>query len=97
MAYPEYRLTGHIQGVGWAITNNEGPTLAPIPTIDPTFDWVRLAQRFPVRIVIEDPPADAPIRMGATAAVIVLPKEDELHPRRFPALHRFFEKLGLVD
>lgn len=97
LAYPEQRLTGHIQGIGWAITNKEGPTLAPVPTVDPTFDWIRLAQRFPVRIVIKDPPADAPIRMGATASVIVLPQEDKLHARQFPRLYRFFEKLGLID
>jgi len=97
MAFPEQRLSGRIQGIGWAITDTEGPTLDPIPTTSPTLDWVRLAQRFPTRIIVEDPPAEVPLRMGATAAVIVLPHANELPRPRFPWIRRLFEKLDLVD
>ncbi|MEE2681095.1 MAG: biotin/lipoyl-binding protein [Planctomycetota bacterium] len=97
MSYPQYRLKGRIQGIGWAITDTEGPTLDPIPTVSPTLDWVRLAQRFPVRIVIEDHPPEVTLRMGATAMVIVLPGEDELPKARFPAIREFFTRLKLAD
>ena len=97
MAYPEETLSGRIQGIGWAITDTEGPTLDPIPTTNPTLDWVRLAQRFPVRIVIENPPEKAPLRIGATAAVIVLPHSNELPRPRFPWIRRLFQGLNLVD
>ena len=97
MSYPQYRIKGRIQGIGWAITDTEGPTLDPIPTVSPTLDWVRLAQRFPVRIVIEDHPPEVTLRMGATAMVIVLPGEDELPKARFPWIRDLFARLNLTD
>ncbi|MGC1890695.1 MAG: hypothetical protein WA709_32225 [Stellaceae bacterium] len=33
----------------------------------PTLNWVRLAQRIPVRIILYAPPPDAPFRMEMTA------------------------------
>ena len=97
MSFPQQRFKGRIQGIGWAITDTEGPTLNPIPTTDPTLDWVRLAQRFPVRITIEDDPEDFPLRMGATAAVIILPEEGQLPRRRFPWIRDFFQRLDVTD
>ena len=97
MAFPGRAIKGRIQGIGWAITDTEGPTLDPIPTVSPTLDWVRLAQRFPVRIILEEIPEDVEIRMGATAAVIVLPDEGSLPKPMFPELRAFAKKLGLVD
>ena len=41
-----------------------------LPTIAKTLNWVRLAQRFPVRILLENPPDDL-MRIGATAVVVV--------------------------
>ncbi|MCY1279724.1 multidrug resistance protein MdtN [compost metagenome] len=42
-----------------------------LPNINPTFNWVRLAQRVPVRIVLEDVPADVRLVSGRTATVSV--------------------------
>ncbi|MCH2133390.1 MAG: biotin/lipoyl-binding protein [Phycisphaerales bacterium] len=95
MAYPLKRFKGVVQGIGWALYQNNGATMGLLPDVSPTLDWVRLAQRFPVRIIVEDAPPDLPLRMGATASVIVLTREGELPPRRFPWLGRFFNWLGL--
>lgn len=46
---------------------------AGLPRIQPTFDWVRLAQRIPVEIDLIDPPVDAPLIVGATASVSIRP------------------------
>ena len=97
MAYPQYRIKGRIQGIGWAITDTEGPSLDPIPTVSPTLDWVRLAQRFPVRIIVEEHPPELTLRMGATAVVIVMPGEKELPKARFPWIRELFSKLKLVN
>jgi multidrug efflux system membrane fusion protein len=96
MARPDQRWKGVIQGVGWAIDLADGRNIpgTDLPRVDQTFDWVRLAQRFPVRIILEDGP-DFPIRMGETAAVIVLPGEGELPPPQFPWLRRIFTDLNL--
>jgi membrane fusion protein, multidrug efflux system len=37
-----------------------------------TINWVRLANRFPVRIVLPEPDPERPFRMGATAVVTIL-------------------------
>lgn len=96
MARPDQRWKGVIQGIGWAIDLADGRNIpgTDLPRVDQTFDWVRLAQRFPVRIILEDGP-DVPIRMGETAAVIVLPGEGELPPPQFPWLRRMFTDLNL--
>lgn len=98
MARPSERWRGVVQGVGWAIDLADGRDIprTDLPRVEPTLDWVRLARRFPVRIVLEDGP-DVPIRMGETAAVIVLPGEDELPPAQFPWLRNLFDELGLDD
>ena len=96
MARPSERWKGTVQGIGWALYQSNGATVMPeqLPGVEPTLDWVRLAQRFPVRIIVEDGP-DVPMRMGETAAVIVLPNEDELPPPLFPRVRGFFNWLGL--
>ena len=96
MARPDDRWQGTIQGIGWALYQENGATIPEVqlPEVSPTLDWVRLAQRFPVRIVVDDIP-DVPLRMGETAAVIALRGEDELPPPLFPRVREFFDWLGL--
>jgi multidrug resistance efflux pump len=50
----------------------EGGAGGVVPAVQPTLDWVRLAQRFPVRIRLEPPDPVRPYRMGATAVVTIL-------------------------
>ncbi len=47
-----------------AAANDEG-----VATVNPVFTWVRLAQRIPVRIQIEDAPEDLFLAAGMTASV----------------------------
>ncbi len=74
-------LEGVVQSVGWGIfraDGSEGKNLLPV--VAPTVDWVRLAQRFPVRIHLIDPPKDLPLRIGATASVLILPDAGGVRP-----------------
>ena len=41
-----------------------------LPSVSPTIDWVRLPQRFPVRIQV-DTSARAELRIGQTASVAI--------------------------
>jgi len=45
--------------------------VAGLPAVEPTLNWVRLSQRFPVRIVLEDRDAQRPFRTGQTAVVTI--------------------------
>lgn len=62
-------LKGAVQSVGWGILADDRINLPrSVPYVKPSLNWVRVAQRFPVRIVLEDPPANL-VRMGASASV----------------------------
>lgn len=71
LAYPNHRFRGRVQGVGWALYQENGATIDGLPSVEPTLNWVRLSQRFPVRLVVEDRDPGRPLRMGATAVVTI--------------------------
>jgi len=71
LSYPHQRFRGRVQGVGWALFQNNGATVQGLPSVEETLNWVRLSQRFPVRIILEQNDPAFPFRMGATAVVTV--------------------------
>ena len=71
LSYPNKRFRGRVQGVGWALYQPNGASVEGLPQTETTLNWVRLSQRFPVRIVLEDRDAKLPFRMGATAVVTI--------------------------
>jgi membrane fusion protein, multidrug efflux system len=71
LAYPNRRFRGRVQGVAWALYQENGATVDGLPAVEPTLNWVRLSQRFPVRIILEERDPDGPFRMGATAVVTI--------------------------
>ncbi|MBN9008405.1 MAG: HlyD family secretion protein [Rhizobiales bacterium] len=76
MAY-SVPLTGHVESVARAITDRDnalGNDL--IANVNPTFSWVRLAQRIPVRIAIGDVPKGITLSAGMTATVVVTDSND---------------------
>jgi multidrug resistance efflux pump len=65
-------LRGHVQSISRGITDRDnlaGPELLVNP--NPTFEWVRLAQRIPVRIHIDEVPKGVLVSSGMTATVVV--------------------------
>ncbi len=71
ISYPARRFRGRVQGIGWALYQHNGASVGVLPAVEPTLNWVRLAQRFPVRIVLEEHDPAHPFRMGQTAVVTV--------------------------
>jgi membrane fusion protein, multidrug efflux system len=71
LSYPNQRFAGRVQEAGWALYQDNGATVAGLPRVEPTLNWVRLSQRFPVRIVLESRDPQHPFRMGQTAVVTV--------------------------
>jgi multidrug resistance efflux pump len=71
-AYSGVRFDGFVQGIGWGVEQQDSEgELGPdgVPTVSPTVDWVRMAQRFPVRITFVDPDPAHPLRKGMRATV----------------------------
>ena len=73
MSYPDKPLEGRVDSLGWGIAQDDGSTgFDLLPTISPTFEWIRLAQRIPVRIHLDKVPEDIKLRVGTTASVLVM-------------------------
>jgi RND family efflux transporter MFP subunit len=76
MAYPDTPLEGRVESLGWGIAPSDGNTgFNLLPSIKPVFQWIRLAQRIPVRIKLEDIPEGVELRFGLTASVMVMSKQ----------------------
>ena len=74
MAYPDLPLEGIVESLGWGIAPSDGnPGAYLLPSIQPVFQWIRLAQRVPVRVRLEKVPEAVELRFGLTASVMVLP------------------------
>ena len=66
-------LPGHVVSIGRAIADpNTAPNSQLLPQVEPTFSWVRLAQRIPVRIEFDNVPDGILLSAGMTATVRIL-------------------------
>ncbi|WP_447957314.1 efflux RND transporter periplasmic adaptor subunit [Vreelandella sp. EE7] len=64
------RIQGRVAGIGRGIADSNTTLNAQLlPQVAPTFNWVRLAQRIPVRIALEDVPDETLLSVGMTATV----------------------------
>ncbi|MBV4522688.1 HlyD family secretion protein [Pseudomonas sp. SWRI74] len=65
-------LQGHVESISRGITDrNTTPDGQLLAEVEPTFNWVRLAQRIPVRIKLDKVPEGLNLSAGMTASVQV--------------------------
>lgn len=68
------RLKGHVESISRGIYDRDNPESRElIADVNPTFNWVRLAQRVPVRIHIDEVPEGFLLAAGTTCTVVVKP------------------------
>jgi multidrug efflux system membrane fusion protein len=71
MSAPEHHFEGKIQGIGWAVEpSGEIDLPHSLPYVRRELNWVHIAQRFPVRIEVQNPDPEL-FRMGASAVAII--------------------------
>jgi len=63
------RFKGKVVGLAWAVVPEDGTSAIGLPSVPRNLDWVRLAQRFPVRIQVQNP--DDSFRIGASAVATI--------------------------
>lgn len=64
-------IAGVVQGVAAGVlATDRVPILRSVPYVEKSLNWVRVAQRFPVRVTLRDPPQEL-MRLGASAVVEV--------------------------
>jgi RND family efflux transporter MFP subunit len=67
-------LKGHVQSISRGIYDRDNPQSRELlADVNPTFNWVRLAQRVPVRIHIDEVPENVVLAAGTTCTVVVQP------------------------
>ncbi|MGY2051068.1 efflux RND transporter periplasmic adaptor subunit [Methylobacterium sp. JK268] len=94
----ERDLSGRVESVAAGIEDRErtaGATL--LANVNPTFAWVRLAQRVPVRVALDASPATTHLTVGRTATVVVR-SGGQAEPRPLDGLWKRLEtvRTGLV-
>jgi len=82
MGHPEI-VRGRVGSLARAIdVPNADPNEQGVATVNPIFTWVRLAQRIPVRIEIDQVPEGIVLVAGMTATVEIDPRRGDEGPRR---------------
>ncbi|MCW2480618.1 HlyD family secretion protein [Candidatus Symbiopectobacterium sp. NZEC135] len=67
-------MAGHVESIGHGIGDSNDDTGGlGLPDVNPTFNWVRLAQRIPVRIHIDKLPSGIELVAGLSASVSITP------------------------
>ncbi|MGF1681903.1 HlyD family secretion protein [Photobacterium minamisatsumaniensis] len=80
MAYPEQPVDAVVDSLGWGIAPKDGAVgYNLLPNVNPVFQWIRLAQRIPVRISLSQLPEGVSLRFGMTASIMVLQDEEDSH------------------
>ena len=80
MGYENKPFKGVVRSLEWGVYVQDGSGSSGtelLPSVSPTIDWVRLPQRFPVRIqVLGESPV--PLRIGQTVSVAMTPEIEPL-------------------
>src|SRR5262249_30745416 len=67
-------IAGHVDSIAGGIADDQRSNSSNLlPTVNATFTWVRLAQRIPVRINIDQTPPGPRLILGRTAPVRITP------------------------
>ena len=71
LSYPNQPVSGTVESLGWGVTPDEGSTASGgLPRVPRSLEWVRIAQRFPVRVLLQNPPEPL-MRVAATAVMVI--------------------------
>lgn len=73
LTHDDVDFEGHIQSISYGIAKADGSTGNNLlPNVSANFQWIRLAQRIPVKIKLETAPAGIQLRVGMTASVKII-------------------------
>ena len=71
------QIKGKVQGIGWGVMSTDLLNIPRgLPYVPKSLNWVHVEQRFPVRVILENPPKHL-MRIGATATVNIISKDDD--------------------
>ena len=65
--YPDHTWTGHVE----AVSAGSDSAFSALPAENASGNWVKVGQRFPVRIAIDRKAGDPPLRAGMSAVITI--------------------------
>lgn len=71
--YPKKEFTGTIE----SISRGSGAAFSLLPPENATGNWVKVTQRFPIKVSIDNPDTNYPLRVGASSIVTIETKTPE--------------------
>ncbi|MEH6532738.1 MAG: HlyD family secretion protein [Photobacterium frigidiphilum] len=78
MAHPDKPIDAVVESLGWGIAPKDGTVgYNLLPNVNPVFQWIRLAQRIPVRIALNELPEGVALRFGLSASIMVQQEQPE--------------------
>lgn len=73
MMHNDTVLEGRIKSIGFGIAKQDGSTGNNLlPNVNPNFQWIRLAQRIPIKVELDTVPEDLQLRVGMTASIKII-------------------------
>jgi multidrug resistance efflux pump len=89
-------VKGRVESITGGISAaNAASSTQGLPNVDPVFTWVRLAQRIPVRIRVDQVPQGVPLIAGMTCSVSVVGGKQAPAPKRDQGIfERLISRLG---
>ena len=70
LSNPQQPVSGTVESLGWGVTPDEGTNSGGLPRVPRSLEWVRVAQRFPVRVLLHNPP-EAFMRVAGSAVIVI--------------------------
>ncbi|GMQ46247.1 HlyD family secretion protein [Vibrio sp. 10N] len=78
MSHPDTPLEATVDSIGWGIAPKDGTVgYNLLPNVNPVFQWIRLAQRIPVRITLKELPEHVELRFGLSASIMVMEDSEQ--------------------
>jgi multidrug resistance efflux pump len=95
-SYPGRRFAAHVFSIGWGVGEGQGSPSGTLPRVKEARGWIPTAQRFQVRLALDDPQA-LPLRVGMTSTISVYTDPDcPLNPVT-EAVHQFLAWLDYLS
>ena len=76
LMYPGEVFTGKVESIGWGVGQGQGEASGDLPLVENPKAWLNLSQRFQVRLQPGDLGPERPLRVGATARVVIFTDAD---------------------
>jgi multidrug resistance efflux pump len=90
-------VIGHVDSLSRGITDQNGASgTEGLANVNPVFTWVRLAQRFPVRIHVDHVPADVELSMGMTCTINIGDRKKNLRQDMVDMTQGVFTELAAL-